>query len=153
MPNMRRRILFSILVFLILFPLLVFIVSFTPFFNNQVRSILISLVNRGTNASLYLGEIHGSILGSFSIDGAALMYGNEPIALVDTIKVSHFPLSLVAKTVDAIHVELVHPRFHLTKFKDGSLNVDHISKSRSTSGGQFDWTIVLKSLTLRNGQF
>lgn len=150
---MRKRIFFPILILLILLPLLIFLFSYTRFFNDEVRSILTSVVDEQTNARLYLGDIHGSILGSFTIDGAALLYRNDPIALIDTIRISYLPLSLITKTVEALHVELVDPRFYLKKYKDGTYNVDHISKSTSQSSGRFDWTVILKSVKIRGGEF
>ncbi len=154
-PNMRmpKKIFFPIFVFLITFPLLIFLFSYTRFFNDELRSILTSVVDEQTNAKLYLGEIHGSILGSFRIDGAALYYRDAPIATVDTIRISHLPLSLITQTVELMHVGLVDPHFYLTRYKDGTYNVDHISKGPSKPGGKFDWTILLKSLKIRGGEF
>lgn len=151
--RMPKKIFFPIFIFLISFPLLIFLFSYTRFFNDELRSILMSVVDEQTNAKLYLGEIHGSVLGSFRIDGAALYYRNAPIVSVDTIKISHLPLSLITKTVELMHVVLVDPHFYLTRYKDGTYNVDHIAKGPPKPGGKFDWTILLKSLNIRGGEF
>ncbi|MGO9482105.1 MAG: hypothetical protein ACLP05_10045, partial [Candidatus Kryptoniota bacterium] len=150
---MSKRIFLSIFVFLICLPLLIFVLSYTRYFNEQVRSLLISIVDDQTNARLYIGEIHGSVLSSFKIDGAALMYRDEPIALADTIEISHVPLSLITKTAEVLSINLVNPQFYLTRFKDGTYNVDHISKQHSKPGGKFDWTILVGSLRIRGGRF
>lgn len=150
---MRKRIFVSIFVFFICLPLLVFLLSYTRFFNDQVRSLLTAIVDNQTNARLYIGEIHGSILSSFKIDGAALMYHDAPIALVDTIEIYHVPLSLITKTAEVLEVNLVNPRFYLTKYNDGTYNVDHISKQPSKGGGKFSWTVMLKSLRILGGRF
>ncbi len=150
---MRKRIFFPILIFLVFFPVIVFVLSYTRLFNEQLRSVLTSIVDEQTNARLYVGEIHGSIFGSFRIDGAALLYRNEPIAQVDTIRISHMPLSLLTKTIEAMRVELVNPRFYLMRFKDGTFNVDHISKGSSHQGGRFDWTVISKSVRIIGGHF
>ena len=150
---MRRRIFLSLVVFLLLLPLAVLLVSYTRAFNDEIRNILTSVVDSQTNAHLYLGEIRGSLLRSFTIDGAALMCDGKPIVLVDTVKVTYSLFSLITKSVDAVHVELVSPRFHLIKLRDGTMNLDHISKTRSRSGGKFDWTINVRDLTISGGQF
>ncbi|MGC8653205.1 MAG: translocation/assembly module TamB domain-containing protein [Candidatus Kryptoniota bacterium] len=118
-----------------------------------MRAFLVSLVEKETNARLYIGEIHGSVLGKFSVDGAALYYDGSPIAVVDTVEISHNPLSLIDKTIRVSQIRLVNPRFYLTRLSDGSYNVDHISKSHVTTGGKFSWTILLKNLILENGEF
>ncbi len=150
---MRKRIFLPVLVFFICLPLLVFLLSYTRFFNEEVRNLLTSIVDNQTNARLYIGEIHGSILSSFKIEGAALMYHDAPIALVDTIEISHLPLSLITKTAEVLNVDLVNPRFYLTKYKDGTYNVNHISKQPSKTGGKLDWTVMLKSLRILGGRF
>ncbi len=137
----------------VFFPIIVFLLSYTRFFNNQVRDLLTSIVDDGTNARLHLGEIHGSVFGSFTIDGAALLYHDQPIAMVDTIRISHLPLSLITKTIQATRVELVNPRFYLVRGMDGIFNIDHIGKPGNRKGGKFDWTILARSLSIRNGQF
>lgn len=151
--RMPKKIFFPIFVFLISLPLLIFLFSYTRFFNNELRSVLTSFVDEQTNAKLYLGDIQGSILGSFKIDGAALYYHGSPIATVDTIRISHLPLSLITKTVELMHVELVNPHFYLTRYRNGTFNIDRISKGHSKPGGKFDWTILLKSLKIRGGEF
>ncbi|MCL4540247.1 MAG: hypothetical protein M1378_11740, partial [Bacteroidetes bacterium] len=150
---MPKKIFFPIFIFLISFPVLIYVVSYTRFFNDELRNILTSVVNEQTNARLYLGEIHGSVLGSFRIDGAALYYRRDRIASVDTIEVSHLPLAMITKTFELTNVRLVNPHFYLTRYKDGTYNIDHISKSVSKSQGKFDWTILLKSVRINGGQF
>jgi hypothetical protein len=150
---MRKRFFLPIFVLFVSLPILIFLFSYTRFFNERVRDILTSIVNEETNARLYIGEIHGSILTSFRIDGAALVYHDAPIALIDTIEVSHVPLSLLTRTAEVLHVNLINPRFYLTRFKDGTYNVDHISKGKSKPGGKFDWTLILRSLRIRGGEF
>lgn len=130
---MPKKFFFPIFVFLISFPVLIYLVSYTRFFNDELRDILTSVVNDQTNARLYLGEIHGSVLGSFTIDGAALYYRRDRIISVDTIEISHFPLSLITKTIDLTNVRLVNPHFYLTRYKDGTYNIDHVSKTVSKS--------------------
>lgn len=150
---MRKRVFLPIFILFVCFPLIIFALSFTKFFNNELRSSLTSIVENGTNARLYLGDIHGSVFGRFSIDGAALYYGNSPIVLIDTIEISHLPLSLITKTIEVLRVRLVRPRFFLTKFADGSFNVDHIGKGPSKPGGKFGWTLLLKSVDVNRGEF
>lgn len=150
---MPKKFFFPIFVFLISFPVLIYLVSYTRFFNDELRDILTSVVNDQTNARLYLGEIHGSVLGSFTIDGAALYYQRDRIISVDTIEISHFPLSLITKTIDLTNVRLVNPHFYLTRYKDGTYNIDRISKAVSKSQGKFDWTILLKSVGISGGEF
>ncbi len=150
---MPKKIFFPIFLFLISLPVLVYLFSYTRFFNAELRNMLTSVVDEQTNARLYLGQIHGSVLGSFTIDGAALYYRNDRIASVDTVKISHFPLSLLTKTAELLRVELVNPHFFLVRYKDGSYNIDRISKSASKPGGKFDWTLLLKSVTIRGGKF
>ena len=150
---MRKRIFLPLLAILILLPFLVYVLSYTRFFNDEVESLLTEIIDEQTNARLYIGRIHGSILGSFWIDGAAFMYNNKPIALVDTVRISHLPLSIITKTVEVIRCELVNPRFYLVRSKDGTFNVDHIGKGHSKSGGKFDWFVVLKNLKIRGGEF
>ncbi len=150
---MRKRFFIPLFVLFVFFPLIVFLVSFTRFFNNGVRDLLTSLVDDGTNAQLHLGEIHGSVFGSFTIDGAALLLRGKPIALVDTVRITHLPLSLVTKTVQAARVELVNPRFHLVRYKDGTYNIDRIGRPSGGKGGRFDWTILAKVLKIRDGYF
>ncbi|HQT91401.1 MAG TPA: hypothetical protein PL001_05165, partial [Candidatus Kryptobacter bacterium] len=71
---MRKRFFFPLFMLFVFFPIIVFLLSYTRFFNNQVRDLLTSIVDNSTNARLHLGEIHGSVFGSFTIDGAALLY-------------------------------------------------------------------------------
>lgn len=150
---MRKRIFLPLFTILIFFPFLVFLFSYTRFFNDEVESLLTKVVDEQTNTQLYMGKIHGSILGSFRIDGAALMYHGAPIMLIDTIKISHLPLSIITKTVEVLQCELVNPRFYLVRFKDGTLNVDHIGKGQPKKGGKFDWFVILKNLKIRGGEF
>ncbi|HUI28762.1 MAG TPA: hypothetical protein VLX91_01005 [Candidatus Acidoferrales bacterium] len=150
---MRKRFLIPIFTALIFFPFVILILSYTRFFNDEVGDLLTTIVDNQTNARLYLGKIHGSILGSFQIDGAALMYDDKPIALIDTIKISHLPLSIIAKTFDVLQCDLFNPRFYLTRYKDGTFNVDHISKASTKPGGKFDWLIVLRNLDIHGGEF
>lgn len=150
---MRKRVFFPLFVLFVFFPLIVYLLSYTRFFNDEVRKVLISVVDDGTNATLHLGEIHGSVFGTFTIDGAALLYHGKPIAMVDTVSVSHLPLSLVTKTVQATHVKLIRPRFYLIRSMDGSFNVDHIGKPGGKPGGKFDWTILASSLRIVRGEF
>lgn len=150
---MRKRFFIPIFVLFVFFPLIIFLLSFTRFFNDEVRDALIYVVDNATNAQLHLGEIHGSVFGSFRIDGAALVYRGEPIALVDTVRISHLPLSLVTRTIQVTNLELANPRFYLVRYKDGSFNVDHIGKPTSGKAGKFDWTIIARNVNIRNGQF
>lgn len=150
---MRKRVFIPLFILFVFFPIIIYLLSYTRFFNDEVRNILVTVVDDGTNAKLRLGEIQGSIFGSFTIDGAALLYHDEPIALVDTIRISHLPLSLIMKTVQATHVELIHPRFYLIRSKDGSFNVDHIGKPGGKPGGAFDWTLFARSLKIVRGEF
>ncbi len=150
---MRKRFFIPLFVVLVFFPIIIYVVSYTRFFNDEVRTLLVSLVDDGTNARLRLGEIHGSVFGSFTIDGAVLLYRGEPIAMVDTVKVSHLPLSLITETVEATRVELVNPRFFLVRYRDGSFNVDHIGKPGGHPGGKFNWTILARSIRIVGGEF
>lgn len=151
---MRKHKIISIIVlFLFLIPVVIYLFSFTRYFHDETRKFLVSLVSSETNARLYVGEIHGSIFGKFRIDGAALYYGKSPVALVDTIEISHIPLSLVYKSVRILQLRLVNPRFYLTRLSDGTYNVDHLSKSHVPNRGKLDWTIILKNLSLVNGEF
>jgi hypothetical protein len=150
---MRKRIFLPLFTILIFFPFLIFVLSYTRFFNDEVRDILVSIVDGQTNARLYIGKIHGSILGSFRIDGAALMCEGKPIAMVDTIEISHLPLSIITKTVEVLQCRLVNPRFYLVQYRDGTTNVDHIGKGPSKPGGKSDWFIILKSLKIQGGEF
>ena len=150
---MRKRVFLPIFTLLIFFPFLVYVISYTRLFNDEVASLLTKIVDEQTNARLYMGKIHGSILGSFRIDGAALMYRDRPIALVDTIKISHLPLSIITKTVKVLQTELVNPKFYLLRSKDGTFNVDHIGKGPAKPGGKFDWFVILKNLKIDGGEF
>jgi hypothetical protein len=150
---MRKRILLPLFTILIFFPFLVYVLSYTRLFNDEVGALITKIVDERTNARLYIGKIHGSILSSFRIDGAALIYNDKPIALVDTIRISHLPLSIITKTAEVLQCQLVNPRFYLVRFKDGTFNVDHIGKGHSKPGGNFDWFVVLKNLKIRGGEF
>ncbi len=150
---MRKRFFFPIFILFVFFPLIVFLASFTRFFNREVRDALVMVVDDGTNANLHLGEIHGSVFGTFVIDGAALLYHGQPVAMVDTVRISHLPLSLITKTIQVTDLELVNPRFFLIRYKDGTYNVDRIGKPSGTPGGKFDWTILVRSVILRGGEF
>ena len=150
---MRKRFFIPIFVFLVFFPVIVYLVSYTRSFNDEVRKILVSLIDDGTNGRLRLGEIHGSVFGSFTIDGAALLYRGEPVATVDTVRISHLPFTLITETVQASRVELVRPRFYLVRYKDGTYNVDHIGKPGGKPGGQFNWTILARSIKIVDGRF
>lgn len=150
---MRKRFFFPVFTLFVFFPLIIYFLSYTRFFNDEVRRILISVVDDGTNARLRLGVIHGSVFGSFRIDGAALLYRGEPIAMADTIRISHLPLSLVTRTIQATRVELVKPRFYLVRSKDGTFNVDHIGKPGGAPGGKFNWTVLANSVKILDGEF
>jgi|GEM_PF-5289829 Uncharacterized protein conserved in bacteria len=151
---MRKRKFISAIAFLLfLVPISIYLFSFTSYFHQGIRKFLVSLVEKETNAHLYIGEIHGSVLGKFRVDGAALYYDGSPIAKVDTVEISHIPISLIDKSVKALQIRLVNPRFYLTRLSDGSYNIDHISKSHVPTQGKFDWTIVIRNLVLVNGEF
>ncbi len=150
---MRKRIFFPLFILFVFFPLIIYLLSYTRLFNDEVRTILTTLVDDGTNARLHMGQIQGSIFGTFRIDGAALLYHGEPIAMVDTVQISHLPLSLITKTIQVMNVELINPRFYLVRYRDGSFNVDHIGKPSGRQGGKFDWTILARSVNIRGGQF
>lgn len=112
-----------------------------------------NIVDQQSNARLYLGKIHGSILGSFRIDGVALMYHDKPVVLIDTVKIEHLPLSLIAKTAEVLRAEFVNPRFYLVRLKDGTFNLDHIAKKTSPASGNFDWLVILKNIVVHGGEF
>ncbi len=150
---MRKRVFIPLFVLFVFFPLIVYVMSYTRFFNDEVRDILISVVDSGTQARLRLGEIHGSVFGTFTVDGAALLYRGKPIASVDTLTVSHLPLSLITKTVQVTQATLIHPRFYLIRSRDGTFNINHIGKPGGVPGGKFDWTILAKSLKIVGGEF
>ncbi len=150
---MRKRVFLPIFLLFVCFPLIVYALSYTKFFNDEVRSSLTSIVDTETNARLYLGKIQGSVFGSFTICGAALYYDNSPVALVDTVVLSNFPLSLITKTIEILNVKLIRPRFFLTRYKDGTYNIDHIGKGRSKGGGRFNWTVLAKSVDIMKGEF
>lgn len=150
---MRKKILIPIITVLILFPLMIFVLSYTRFFNDEIGSLFTRIVDEHTNARLYIGKIHGSILGSFWIDGIALVYNDKPIALIDTVRISHLPLSIITKTVEVLNCELVNPRFYLVRSRDGTFNVDHIGKQSSKTGGESGWAVILKNLKIRGGEF
>ncbi len=150
---MRKKILIPIITVLILFPLVIFVLSYTRFFNDEMGGLLTKIVDEKTNARLYLGKIHGSILGSFWVDGFALVYNGKPIVLIDTIRVSHLPLSIITETVEVINCEFVNPRFYLVRSSDGTFNVDHIGKEASKTGGKSGWAVILKNLKIRGGEF
>lgn len=150
---MRKRIVLPIFTLLIFFPLLVFVISYTRFFNDEVGNLAVNIFDQQTNARLFLGKIHGSILGSFWIDGVALMYHDKPIALIDTVKVKYLPLSLIAKTAEVLRADFVNPRFYLIRYKDGTFNVDHIGKPTAKVRGNFDWLVILKNVVIHGGEF
>lgn len=150
---MRKRVFIPLFILFVFFPLIVYLVSYTRVFNDEVRDILVSVVDNGTNARLRLGDIHGSVFGTFTVDGAALLYNGNPIATVDTVTVTHLPLSLITQTIQVTQVRLVHPKFYLIRSRDGTFNVNHIGKPGGAPGGKFAWTILAKSIRMVGGEF
>src|SRR5437867_7238631 len=69
----------------------------TSFFQDRLRTIVISNISTHLNGSLYLGTIHGSFITGFSIDSVALLRGSEIVISANNVTVQYDPLSFLEK--------------------------------------------------------
>lgn len=142
-----------------LLSLLLIIVLFAGYtqtgaFRTNLRSVLYEVVKTNLNASVYLGDINGNIVSGFTIDTVMVYVDNEPFIESGRISVRYDIVDLLRNRVSIDTVVLENPSVHLFRWKDGTWNVDHLSRSPSPSDSvPSSWVITAQHIRLANATF
>jgi hypothetical protein len=101
----------------------------TGVFRSNLRSFLYNTVQSNLNATVYFGEIEGNLFSGFSIDTLMIYVDHKPFVESGKILITYNLLDGLNNTIHVRTLTIEHPKVYLTRRKDGSWNVDHLSRS------------------------
>jgi len=126
----------------------------TGAFRSNVRSILFKMLEDNINGSVFIGELNGNIFNSFTIDTVMLYVDNAPFIQTGKVTVHYRIISLLRQKINIDSVTIEHPTVHLTRWKDGSWNVNRLSKSKTPPDSlPSPWIFVARKIQVQNGTF
>lgn len=126
----------------------------TGAFRSNLRSALYELIKDNLHASVYLGEIDGNLVTGFSIDTVMMYIDNAPFIESGRIAVTYSLFDLLSNEVNVDSLAIRNPVVHLTRWKDGTWNVDRLTDSAAaTDSTPSPWKINARQIVLTNASF
>jgi translocation and assembly module TamB len=150
----------SLVVLGLLVGLVVVLVTQTPYGRDKVRDIVVGRIRPAVHGRMYVGDIHGGLLGGVIIDSLEIRDPDDSLLLASgPIKLDYDPRDLVDKRVLLSHAELTRPVFYARRHADGQWNFRRTfpgnGKKKVPIPGQrgFGDYIVADSVTIKDGKF
>ena len=150
----------SLVVLGLLVGLVVVLVTQTPYGRDKVRDIIVGRIRPAVHGRMYVGDIHGGLLGGVIIDSLEIRDPDDSLLLASgPIKLDYDPRDLVDKRVLLSHAELTRPIFYARRHADGEWNFRRTfpgsGKKKTPIPGQrgFGDYIVADSVTIKDGKF
>ena len=142
--------------FLSVFLLIVLLAGYTQSaaFRANLRSLVYETVKNNLTASVYIGEIKGSIITGFSVDTLMIYIDDAPFVESGQISVKYDLLDLLRNRVTVDSLTIVNPVVSLYRTKGGVWNVSRIAKTDTTVDTLSSaWIIDAQKITILNGKF
>ncbi|MEW5798178.1 MAG: hypothetical protein AB1728_04140 [Bacteroidota bacterium] len=126
----------------------------TAAFRSNLRSALYEVIKDNLNASVYFGEINGNLVTGFSIDTVMMYIDNAPFIESGKISVRYNLFDLLSNEVNVDSLAIQNPVVHLTRWNDGTWNVDRLTEPSPTSDSTPSlWKINARKIVLMNASF
>jgi hypothetical protein len=123
-------------------------------FRANLRSLLYETVKTNLTASVFIGEIKGSILTGFSVDTVMIYIDDAPFVESGQISVKYDIIDLLRNRVTVDSVTIINPVISLHRRSDGVWNINRIAKADTVSDTlSAAWFIDAKRIKVRNASF
>lgn len=140
--------------------LVVVLITQTPYGRDRVRDLIASRIRPSVHGRMYVGDIHGGLLGGVIIDSLEIRDPDDSLVLASgPITLDYDPRDLLDKRVLLSHAELTRPVFYARRHANGDWNFRRTfpgsGKKRAPISAQrgFGDYIVADSLTIKDGTF
>ena len=126
----------------------------TSMFRITLRSTLYTFLEDQLNANIYIGEINGNLFTGFSVDTVMMYVDGAPFVEAGKLSVNYRLISLLRNKINIDSLKLENPIIHLTRWKNGEWNYNHISKSTSPKDTvESPLVVVARKLKIVNAKF
>ncbi|MDP1678280.1 MAG: hypothetical protein Q8L88_15590 [Bacteroidota bacterium] len=126
----------------------------TSMFRSTLRSTLYTFLEGELNANIYIGEINGDLFTGFSVDTVMMYVDGAPFIETGKLSVHYRLISLLKNKINVDSLKLENPIVHLTRWKNGEWNIDHLSKSTTPNdSSESSLIIVARKLQITNASF
>ncbi len=126
----------------------------TSMFRTTLRSTLYTFLEGQFNANIYIGEINGNLLTGFSVDSVMMYVDGAPFVEAGKLSIKYRLISLINNKINIDTLQLENPVVHLTRWKNGEWNYQHISKSTSPKDTvESPLVILARKLNIVNVRF
>lgn len=156
---MKKATIIIAAVFLVLFAAIEFYVQ-TDSFAERIRPFVIEPLREVLGADVKIGFVKANFIPPY-LEARNISFpdaeGRE-VAAIRRIRVYINPLPLLLKKVRLPLITVLEPRIYAERSPDGSLNIVPIAErirtnlARSATTGASKYTVLLKTVTVRNGQ-
>ena len=150
----------SLVVLGLLVALVVVLITQTPYGRDRVRDIIVGRIKPAVHGRMYVGDIHGGLLGGVIVDSLEIRDPDDSLLLASgPIKLDYNPRDLLDKRVLLSHAELTRPVFYARRHANGDWNFRRTfpgsGKKKVPIPGQrgFGDYIVADSVTIKDGKF
>ena len=150
----------SLVVLGLLVGLVVVLITQTPYGRDKVRDIIVGRIRPAVHGRMYVGDIHGGLLGGVIVDSLEIRDPDDSLLLASgPITLDYNPRDLIDKRVLLSHAELTRPVFYARRHANGEWNFRRTfpgdGKKRAPISAQrgFGDYIVADSVTIRDGTF
>src|SRR6476661_7180154 len=140
--------------------LVVVLITQTPYGRDKVRDIVVGRIRPAVHGRMYVGDIHGGLLGGVIIDSLEIRDPDDSLVLASgPITLDYNPRDLVDKRVLLSHAEMTRPVFYARRHSNGDWNFRRTfpgsGNKRAPISAQrgFGDYIVADSVTIRDGSF
>ena len=100
----------SLVVLGLVIGLVVVLITQTPYGRDRVRDMIAGRIRPAVHGRMYVGDIHGGLLGGVIIDSLEIRDPDDSLVLASgPIKIDYDPRDLVDKRVLLSHAELTRP--------------------------------------------
>jgi hypothetical protein len=126
----------------------------TPAFRANLRSALYETVKDNLNASVYIGEITGSIVTGLSIDTLMIYVDNAPLLETGAVSVRYDLFDLLRNRVTIDSLTIRNPTISLSRSTGGIWNVNRLSAADTLSDSTPSaWSVNATKIRLENATF
>lgn len=123
-------------------------------FRANLRSALYEIVKGNLNASVYIGEIKGSVITGLSVDTVMIYIDDAPFVESGQISVKYDIVDLLRDRVTIDSVTIKNPVISLYRRSDGIWNVDRLTLPDTVSDSvPSAWVISADRIRIHNASF
>jgi hypothetical protein len=123
-------------------------------FRANLRSALYEIVKGNLTASVYIGEIKGSMITGFSVDTVLIYIDDAPFVESGRISVKYDFVDLLRNRITIDSVTIMNPVVSLYRRSDGIWNVDRLAVPDTVSDSvPSAWVISADRIRIRNASF